>query len=986
MIKSYQYYSKLVAIILMVIGSCQKLIAQSNIVYLNSSKDRLWKVKPQADAAGDEDKIKSVGYNTDNWVPAIVPGTTFASYVAAGLEKDPNFGDNIYKVDKAKYDRNFWYRTEFKIPATYSKKNIWLNFKGVNRKADIYLNGTLIGSLDGFMQRGQYDISGLVKGNEKNVLAVLVYLPKQPLANVGSPNYVSSAGWDWMPYVPGLNSGITDNVYLSNTGDVTIKDPWIQAKLPTNARADLSIALEVNNNAATSQAAIIKGVITPGNIEFSKKVYIDAHGTTDVKLNKRDFEQLMINSPKLWWPNGYGEPNLYNCKLSVSVGDEVSDLQNIKFGIKRYSYDTLGHVLHLAINGVKVFIKGGDWGMSEYMLRCRGAAYDTRVRLHKEMNFNMIRNWIGSVTDEEFYDACDKYGIMVWDDFWLNANPNLPADINVFNANAIEKIKRFRNHPAIAVWCAENEAWPEAPLSNWLKEDLATFDGGDRYYQPNSHAENLTGSGPWASKDPRYYFTAYPTGLGGNKGWGLRTELGTAVFTNFDSFKKFMPKDKWWPRNEMWNQHFFGPLAFNAGPDQYDESVNSYGAPKGIEDYCRKAQFVNIETNKAMFEGWQDAMGEDASGLMTWMSQSAYPSMVWQTYDYYFDLTGAFWGAKKACEPLHIQWNPVTNAIKIINTTRADVEGLTATADVYNLDGQLVKQYSISKTADAPANSAGEVFDIKFNPYKADLAKGKKVYASSSTNGDAGAVNDGNISTRWASEYRDGEWITIDLGKDEVVNGVGLTWEDAYAKAFKIQVSTDGNHWRDVYSTDDGRQGEQKIMFPEVTARYVRMQGVERATYWGYSLYNFEVYQGDVASEGLSGVHFIKLKLTDKAGKLVSDNFYWRGNKRKDYTALNTLPKVDLKVTYKTVKADGKCFITAQVTNPASSKAVAFGVRVQALRASNGEQILPAIANDNYFSLMPGETKTVKIEFDADVLGDDSIKLTADPYNNNINR
>jgi hypothetical protein len=982
MLNRYSLYLKTLVITAISVVFYNKCFSQSGMVSLNSSKDQQWKVKPQAEA-GEAYKINTAGYGTDRWVQAIVPGTVFSSYIAAGLEKDPNFGDNIYKVDKAKYDRNFWYRTEFNIPADFSKGKIWLNFRGVNRKADIYLNGIMLGTLDGFMQRGQFDVSAIASRKDKNVLVVLAYLPKQPLANVGSPNYVSSAGWDWMPYVPGLNSGITDNVYLSNTGDVTIKDPWIQSKLPNNARADLSVSMQVNNSATSSQTAIVRGLITPGNIEFSKKIYIDANRSTAVKLDKGDFEQLVINSPKLWWPNGYGEPNLYNCRLSLTVGNEVSDVQDIKFGIKRYSYDTIGHVLHVAINGVKVFIKGGDWGMSEYLLRCRGGEYDTRVRLHKEMNFNMIRNWIGSTTDEEFYDACDKYGIMIWDDFWLNANENLPADINTFNANAIEKIKRFRNHASIAVWCAENEGWPMAPLNNWLKEDLATFDGGDRYYQPNSHAENLTGSGPWDAKDPRYYFTAYPTGTGGNKGWGLRTELGTAVFVNFESFKKFMPKENWWPRNEMWDQHFFGPRAFNAGPDSYEASItNGYGAPKGIADFCRKAQFVSLEANKAMFEGWQDAMGDDASGLMTWMSQSAYPSMVWQTYDYYFDLTGAYFGVKKACEPLHIQWNPVTNGVKIINTTRADVEGLTASADVYNLDGQLVKQYSASNTVDAPANSAGEAFKINFNPYKADLALNKKVYASSSTNGDAGAATDGNKTTRWASRYNDGEWIYVDLGGDEVVNGVGLNWEDAYAESFKIQVSLDAKNWHDVYTTDDGRQGEQKITFPEVTARYVRMQGVERATYWGYSLYSFEVYQGDVPSEGLSAVHFIKLKLTDKAGKLVSDNFYWRGNKHKDYTALNTLQQIKLKVSYKTIKEKGRCFIAAEITNPVSSKAVAFGIRVQAVRALNGEQILPSIMNDNYFTLLKGETKTVRIDFDERVLGNDLVKVIAEPYNN----
>ncbi|SDE47321.1 Beta-galactosidase/beta-glucuronidase [Mucilaginibacter pineti] len=982
MLKNYIANFKFIATLLLTcIGSIS--FAQSNIVSLSSTGKQVWKVTPQADVVNPAE-MNQPNYNTQNWVAAVVPGTVFASYVAAGLEKDPNYADNIYKVDRTKYNRSFWYRTEFNIPVNYTKKKIWLNFKGVNRKADIYLNGIKLGTLDGFMQRGNFDITDIASRKQKNVLTVLVFIPKQPLANIGSPNYVSSAGWDWMPYVPGLNSGITDKVYLTNTGDLTIQDPWIQTKLPTNARADLSVALEVKNNTTAGQQGYIKGVINPGNIEFSQKVFVDANGSTTVKMDKRYFSQLMIHSPKLWWPNGYGDPNLYDCKLSLTVGDQVSDVQHIKFGIKRYSYDTVGHVLHVAINGTPVFIKGGAWGMSEYLLRCRGDEYDTKIKLHREMNFNMIRNWIGSTTDEEFYDACDKYGIMVWDEFWLNANPNLPADLNAFNSNAIEKIKRFRNHPAIAVWCADNEGWPEPPLSGWLKEDLTTFDGGDRWYQPNSHAENLTGSGPWDNRDPRFYFTAYPTATGGNKGWGLRTELGTAVFTNFESFKRFIPKDKWWPRNEMWNQHFFGPLAFNAGPDNYDASVNAYGTAKDIEDYCRKAQFVNVEANKAMFEGWQDHIGEDASGIMTWMSQSAYPSMVWQTYDYYYDLTGAYYGAKKACEPLHIQWNPVDNAIKVINTTHADAGELTATAEIYNLDGKLVNHYSDSKTIDAPSNSATECFKLKLSESKLNLALNKPVFASSSTNGDPSAVNDGNNGTRWASRSNDDEWIYVDLGKEEVINGVGLNWEDAYPKTFKVQVSNDAKRWNDVYVTNEGRPGEQQISFVENTARYVRVQGVERGTYWGYSLWNFEVYQGDVASEGLSAVHFIKLKLTDKAGKLVSDNFYWRGNKRKDYSALSTLPKVDLKVSSKTVKSDGKYYITAQITNPSSSVAVAFGVRVQTINSATGEQILPAITSDNYFSLLKGETKTIKIEFNADALGKGTASLKVEPYNNMI--
>lgn len=987
MFKNYTSLIRSATVLLVSLTTYYSARAQSNVVYLNSTNSQVWKVKPESDVNVQTDKIHQLDFNNDSWVKAVVPGTVFASYVAEGLEKDPNFGDNIYKVDRAKYDRNFWYRTAFDVPKNYDKGKIWLCFKGINRKADIYLNGKSIGHLDGFMNRGEFDVTSLVSKNAKNVLTVLVHWPKPPLGNLASPTYISSGGWDWMPYVPGLNMGITDKVYLNNTGDLTIQDPWIQAKLPSNARADVSVALEVKNSTDKTQQGLIKGVITPGNIEFTQKISVDANSVSSIKLDKRRFSQLMINSPKLWWPNGYGDPNLYNCKLSVVIGDQVSDVQNVKFGIKRYTYDTIGNVLHLAINGTKVFIKGGNWGMSEYMLRARGKEYDTKVRLHKEMNFNMIRNWLGSTTDDEFYEACDKYGIMIWDDFWINANPNLPRDLNTFNSNVIEKIKRFRNHPAIAVWCGDNEGWPEPPLNGWLKENIATFDGNDRYYQANSHADNLTGSGPWANFDPRYYFTAYPSGMGGNKGWGMRTEMGTAVFTNVESFRKFMPEDKQWPRNEMWNQHFFGQLAFNAGPDFYDESVNKrYGKATGIEDYCRKAQFVNIETNKAMYEGWQDNMWEDASGIMTWMSQSAYPSLVWQTYDYYYDLTGAFWGAKKACEPLHIQWNPVTDAIKVVNTTGNNISGLVAEASVYNMDGKLVKEYSASKTMDVNGNTATESFKLPFERASVNLALNKEVYASSTTYGEPKLLTDGREDTRWSSKSSDDEWVYVDLGAEHEVNGVGLNWQEAYAKAFKIQVSNDAKTWTEVYSTTEGREGEQQIQFSEVKARYVRMYGVERGSYWGYSLFKFEVYEGNVKSKGLSDVHFIKLQLKDKAGKLVSDNFYWRGNKRKDFTALNDLPKVNLKVTSKVVQANGKYFITAQITNPASSPAVAFGIRVQAVKSSTGAQILPGIMSDNYFSLLKGETKEVTIEFDAESLGKDTAKLLVEPYNNPLSK
>lgn len=952
-------------------------------IYLHSD-NYLWKVCPQSEV-GDISTLSDSDFRYDSkWVRAVVPGTVFNSYVVDGLEKDPNFGDNIHNVDKSKYDRSFCYRTTFDKPSTFDRKIIWLNFNGINRKGDIYLNGHHLGTLDGFMHRGKFDVTGLLN-KSGNILIVVVDIPRQPLANQGSPNYLSSAGWDWMPYVPGLNSGITDKVYLTNTDEVSMVDPWIRTSLPSRACANLTISADVCNNSNQKIKATVRGTIVPGNIIFEKEVDINASSSEHLTFDKRYYPQLVVNQPRLWWPNGYGEPFMYSCKMEVLINGKVSESKDVAFGIRQYSYDKKNNTFHIYINGMPVFVKGANWGMSEYMLRCRGNEYYTKVRLHKEMHFNMIRNWLGSVTDDEFYEACDKYGIMIWDDFWINSNTNVPYDLNAFNDNMIEKIKRLRNHPCVAVWCGDNEANPEPPLEGWMAEDIKTFDGGDRYFQPNSHAQGLTGSGPWGAFDPTFYFVEYPDGMGGEpeRGWGFRSEIGTAVVPTFESFKKFMPEKDWWPRNEMWNKHYFGQNAFNAAPDRYDASIEkSFGKPTGIEDYCRKAQLINIESNKAMYEGWLDRMWDDASGIMTWMGQSAYPSMVWQTYDYYYDLTGAYWGAKSACEPIHIFWNPITDGVKIANTSNKDMENVTAEVNVYNLDGKQVMAYNKRIKVSSPSNSTLQCFTIDFNKEHKILSFDKPAYASSTSYGQPSYTTDGNKETRWAAEKADNEWIYVDLGSVKPVTGVRIDWEAAYGKGYKIQVSDDAVKWKEIYKTTEGKGGTDVITFPEVETRYVRMLGTELGWWYGYSMWSFDILGRQEASKGLSDVHFIRLTLKDNSGNIISENNYWRSNNNRDFKALNGMPKANLKVTSKLVRRNGKAEVEAKISNPSSNRCAAFAVHLQAVRTSDGERILPAIMSNNYFTLMSGETKNITITFDESLLNGSGYKLSATPYNN----
>ena len=364
------------------------------------------------------------------------------------------------------------------------------------------------------------------------------------------------------------------------------------------------------------------------------------------------------------------------------------------------------------------------------------------------------------------------------------------------------------------------------------------------------------------------------------------------------------------------------------------------------------------------------------------MGQSAYPCMVWQTYDYYFDPTGVYWGTKSACEPVHLYWNPVTDDVKIANTSRQDLDGLTAEVRVYNLDGNEVKRYRKSATVSSPSNTVARCFNIDFNKERKNLSLNRPAFASSTTHGQPSDATDGKEDTRWAAAKAENEWIYVDLGEIKPVGGVRLNWEASFGKGYKIQVSNDAEHWTEVYKTNEGRGGVDEITFPEVKARYVRMFGTELGWWFGYSLWSFDVLGGVEPSEGLSDVHFIRLTLKDKDGRTISENNYWRGNNRVDFTALNSLKPVSLKVSSKlTRKPGGKAEISADVTLPRSADNAAFAVHVQPVRASDGERILPAVMSDNYFTLMPGETRHVTFTFDEALLKGGSYKLTAVPYN-----
>jgi hypothetical protein len=505
--------------------------------------------------------------------------------------------------------------------------------------------------------------------------------------------------------------------------------------MPDTNAAIIRVSAQLINSSPVAVSGKLKAVISPGNIVISSNELTLAAGSSQ----EISLQPQQIPHPHLWWPNGYGQQFLYDCTLSFETATAVSQ----SFGIRKISADTtsLNGPMRVYINQVPVLLKGGNWGMSDYMLKVRGKDYETRIRLHQAMNFNMIRNWTGEVTDNAFYAYCDQYGIMVWDDFWLNNMGGIDS-LNMFKDNVIEKLKKCRNHPSIVIWCGANEGVPggnpDGDLSNVITSSIHTYDGDSRLYLPRSNAgvanpnfsihggsKNLSGSGIWANIDPKTYFTDPHNGyLFSANSWGMRSELGMATFVNPESFKKFMPQNYWVAptpdsvksKDNMWARHFFstdGAMGGGADPVKYINDINrSYGQAVSLEDFCKKAQLLNLETMKAMFEAWNDHMWNDASGMLIWMSQSAYPSMIWQTYDYYYDLTGAYFGAKSACEPVHIQWNPASRMVKVINNKNYSFRNLRVSATVYNADGNLVRQYAKETTLQVNASAVKDVFTM----------------------------------------------------------------------------------------------------------------------------------------------------------------------------------------------------------------------------------------------------------------------------------
>ncbi len=667
-----------------------------------------WRVQRESLVKADGGAISRAGFPDSNWMIATVPGTVLTSFLNTGAVPDPNYGDNQNLISDSFFCADFWYRDEFVAPATFAGRRVWLNFDGINWKADVYLNGEKLGRIEGAFIRGRFDVTGKLRPGQRNALAVRIEKNRTPgstkektVTGFGSnggalgadnPTFHSSIGWDWMPAVRGRDTGIWNSVYLVGSGPVTIEDPLVSTSLPLpdTSRADVSLELTLRNHEARPVTGKLR--VRFGEAAFEMPVTVGAAAAKTVKLDPAAHPELRLRNPKLWWPNGYGDPNLYAVELQFETADgQASDTKRFQAGVRQFTYSEEGGKLRIWINGRRFVARGGNWGFSEDLLRYRAREYDAAVRYHRDMNFTMIRNWVGQTFDDAFYEACDRYGIVVWQEFWL-ANPwdgPDPDDPALFLRNVRDAVLRIRNHPSIGLYCGRNEGFPPAVLDDGIRQALGELAPGSHYIS-SSLDSPVSGGGPyWIMPQKAYFDTTSKLMLYGGLATvprpTLHSEMGVPDIPAIESVRAMMPADALWPPNRTWGEHDLGP-----GERQDDRSFfkildKRYGAAKNIDEFVELAQFLDYETHRAMFE----SQSRYRAGLLIWMSHSAWPSLLWQTYDYYFNPGAGYFGSKKGAEPLHIQWNAAEDTVEVVNYSGGDARGLTAHAEVLNLDGSL---------------------------------------------------------------------------------------------------------------------------------------------------------------------------------------------------------------------------------------------------------------------------------------------------------
>lgn len=738
------------------------------------------------------------------WYDVQVPTTVLNALVKQGIYPDPRIGLNNYRIpdvsdefnqkhDLAKFNylksgRNPWqdpyiFKTQVKLPSAYKGKKVWLTLYGINYRADVLVNGHKVADKEdivGMFRRFRLDISDYVSVGNDNEIVIRTYQVDHPgvptpgtqLIPMGPPRgncadlfqdetLKMSGGWDCAPVVRDRNMGIYQKVTVNATDEVTLDSPFVTTALYDTTSAKLSIMAELVNHSDKTVKGRINAVVSLlTEIEFPtytkkmdgkmKPVHISEEVTLApgerkmIKLDGKEFPELNIKNPHLWYPNGYGEQWLHRLALSFTKNGHTSDSKEIDFGIREVKHDFLkngdnyGRTYY--VNGRRIFCKGG-WIQPDILLDENAKNIYDQVRLMALAGINLIGSEDMPSLRDEWLEACDKYGVMWWHVFYQcyrmvpgRANENNPLDHDLAIAEVKDMVCRYRNHPSLISWVGVNEVLMNESLYRRTKAVVQQLDSTRDYFPTTSYHWDV------ASLTP-YFLEDLPTGTtddgGPDYNWEkpefyfkkineiylqmFKNELGTPSMPEYNSLMRFMPRlecadplNPIYPLDSTWAEHGAWD-ANNFCYRSYDNAIRTMfgGTPKSVKDYADNAQILNADGYRAMFEAANHRMWDITTGVMIWKINSCWPDVGWQLYDWYLQPNASYYFAKKAMEPRHIQLNAHDFSVSVINAVHAKMSDVRAKVKVINLD--MSEPWKYETVLDIDADSYKEVVKVPQN-------------------------------------------------------------------------------------------------------------------------------------------------------------------------------------------------------------------------------------------------------------------------------
>ena len=707
-----------------------------------------WTLQSSTKVEAKGEIVSTAAFIPKGWHIATVPTTVVAALVQDKTLPDPFFAMNLrqfpgvtYPIGgnfsnlamppDSPYAVSWWYRKQFAAPASYAGKTVWLDFKGINYRANVWLNGKQIANsndIAGAWRTYEFNVTAALKPGRENVLAVQVFVPTE--------NDLAITFVDWNPAPPDKNMGLWREVYLTTSGPVALRYPTVVSKLnlPADSPAQLTVTAQVKNAASHSVKGKLKGQIQ--TIAFQQDVELAPNETKDVTFTPDQFPQLIFSNPHLWWPAQMGKPNLYPLTMAFEVNGELSDRSQTQFGIRQVTSElnaTGRRAFH--INGKNILIRGGGW-TPDMMLRENSQRLQDEFRYVRDMGLNTVR-LEGKLETQEFFDLADRQGILVmagWCccDFWERWPRWKPQDFEIAQQSLRDQIYRLRSHPSMVMWLNGSDNPPPPDVEQMY------LDIEKQLLWPNPVVSSATGkattvtgnsgvkmTGPYEYIAPSYWEQdtlqeqptrkqCNPGGCGGAYGFNTETSMGPAV-PPIESIRAMVgndmvgnKNDHLWPIDDVWNYHAGGG-EFKTIQVFSDALANRYGKSDNAEDFAFKSQLQTYEGVRAMYEAYSRNKYQ-STGVIQWMLNNAWPSMIWHLYDYYLRPGGGYFGAKRALEALHPVYGYDDHSIWLVSSQYENAWNLKLATKIYNLD--MTEKFSREDSVDAPADSTAKIFTL----------------------------------------------------------------------------------------------------------------------------------------------------------------------------------------------------------------------------------------------------------------------------------